>query len=160
MNGWFIAWLVAGDGGEDAVVDGVSECAAAGSAGGFDVAEAEAEIGVGFVDGDADECVAVVHADLGDVARVVADCDRVPDEGGECRSEVALALEVNAVALHDPVLGDREQEAVELFQTVGHSRKPAVRDPRVPRRYSELPVRACVVHPDEPADRLVEGGQI
>ena len=155
-----VARLLAGDGGGDAVINRVSEFSATGSASGFDVAEAEAEIGVGFVDGNADEGVAVVHADLGDVARVVADRNRLPDERGKCRGEVALPLEVNSVSLHDAALGDGEQEAVELFEAVGHSWKPAVRDPRVPRRYSELAVRACVVHSDEPADRVVEGGQL
>ncbi len=50
-----VARLRTGDGGGDAVIDGVPEFSAAGSAGGFDVAEAESEIGVGFIDGDADK---------------------------------------------------------------------------------------------------------
>ncbi|WP_254923070.1 hypothetical protein [Rhodococcus sp. OK302] len=61
-------WFFVDCDGRDAVVDGVAQFAAAGSAGGFDVAETEAEVGVVFVDGDTDEGVVVVDADLGDVA--------------------------------------------------------------------------------------------
>ncbi len=68
-----------GDGG-DAIVDDAPEFVAASTAGGFNVAEAEANIGVGFVDGDANKGVVVVDADLGDVAGVVADGDGVSDE--------------------------------------------------------------------------------
>ncbi|WP_269800301.1 hypothetical protein [Microbacterium lacus] len=41
-------------------MDCTTQLLAAGAAGGFDVAEAEAEVGVGLVDGGADERVAVV----------------------------------------------------------------------------------------------------
>ena len=57
-----------------------------------------------FVDGDADERVAVIDTDLGDVPRVVTDGDRVPDEGGEGGCEVTLALEVDTVTLHHSIL--------------------------------------------------------
>ena len=128
------ARLLAGDGGGDAVVDGVPEFSATGSASGFDVAEAEAKVGVGFIDGGADEGVPVVDADLGDVAGVVPDGDGVPNERGESRGEVALALKVDAVALHDPVLRNSKEQPVEFLKAVGHTGQPPVGDPCVPRR--------------------------
>lgn len=96
-----------GDGG-DAIVDDAPEFVAASTAGGFDVAEAEADVGVGFVDGDADEGVVVVDADLGDVAGVVADGDGVSDERGESGRELALTLKVDAVSMHGPMRGNGE----------------------------------------------------
>jgi hypothetical protein len=75
-------FLAVGDA-RDALVDRSAQLLAAGAAGGFDVAEAEPEIGVGFVDGGADEGLSVVDADLGDVAGVVPDCDGLADEWGQ-----------------------------------------------------------------------------
>lgn len=148
-----------GDGG-NAVVDGAAEFVAAGAAGGFDVAEAEADVGVGFVDGDAEECVSVVDADLGDVAGVVADGDGVPDERGEGGREVALTLEVDSVSLHGPMRGRGEQQAVELVEGVGHAGHPPVRDPRISRGDTELLVGALIVGGDEGADRPVHAREI
>ncbi len=127
-----MARLFVGGSGGDAVVDGLPELLAAGSSGGFDVAEAHPEIGVG-VDGDTDKGVAVIDANLGDVAWVVADGDGVPDEWGECWCEVPLTLEVDAIPLHHAALGDRQQQPIEFFETVGHAREPAVGDPGVSR---------------------------
>ncbi|MCC4268557.1 hypothetical protein [Microbacterium schleiferi] len=45
------AKFLAGGNDRDAVVDGSPQLLAAGAAGGFDVAEAEAKVGVSFVDG-------------------------------------------------------------------------------------------------------------
>lgn len=108
-SGRDIARLFAVGNGGDTVVDRVPELFAAGSADGFDVAETHSEIGVGFIDGNTDEGVAVVDADLGDVVRVVADGDGVPNERGKRRCEVALTLEVDAVSLHDAAFRDGEQ---------------------------------------------------
>ncbi len=46
--------------------------------------------------------------------------------------QVALALEVDAVALYDSVLRHGEEEPVEFFESFGHAGKPPVIDPRVP----------------------------
>jgi hypothetical protein len=85
-----------------------------------------------FIDGDANEGVVVVDADLGYVPRVVADGDGLPHEGRQRGREVALALKVDAVALHGSVLWNCQEESVEVFQTFGHPGKPAVGDPSIP----------------------------
>jgi hypothetical protein len=71
---------------------------------------------VRLVDGGADEGVVVVDADLGDVARVVADRDGLADERRQGRREVALALEVDAVALDRAVLGHGQQQPVQFLE--------------------------------------------
>nr|WP_308471861.1 MULTISPECIES: hypothetical protein [unclassified Rathayibacter] len=63
-NGRDAVRLLPDGGGGNAVVDDVPESSSAGAAGGFDVAEAESEVGVSFVDGNTDEGVAVVDPDL------------------------------------------------------------------------------------------------
>ena len=103
-SGRDVARLLTDGGGGNAVVDDVSELSPPGAAGGFDVAEAESEIGVSFVDCNTDEGVAIVDPDLRDVAGVISNRDGVPNEGCERRGEVALALEVNAIALNDAIL--------------------------------------------------------
>src|SRR6218665_591893 len=113
------ARFFAGGNGRDAIVDRSAQLLAAGAAGGFgvpagaagcfDVAEAETKVGVGFVDGGADEGVPVVDADFGDVAGIVPDGDGVSDERRQSWGEVALALEVDAVALHDSVLRNSKE---------------------------------------------------
>jgi len=120
-RGFLWARFLAGGNGRDAVVDGTAQLPASCPSGRFDVAQAEPEVGVGFVDGGADEGVVVVDPDLGDVAGVVADCDGVSDEGCKSRGEVALAMEMDAVALYDPVVRSGEKEPVELLEAVGHS---------------------------------------
>lgn len=52
------------------------------------------------------------------------------DEWCEGWGQVALALEVDAVALYDSVLRHGEEEPVEFFESVGHAGKPPVGDPR------------------------------
>jgi hypothetical protein len=74
----------------------------------------------------------VVDAELGDVAGVVADGDGASDEWRQGGREVALALKVDTVALHNAVLRDGEEEPVEFFEGVGHAWKPAVSDPGIP----------------------------
>ncbi len=147
-------------GGGDAVVEVSAQLAAAGAACGLHVAEAHAEIRVGFVDGDADEGVVVVDADLGDVTRVVANGDAPADKRGKRRGEVPLALEVDPVALHGAALRHSQQEPVELHEALRHPRQPAVTDPRCPRSDTELLVRALVVGGDERPDGRVEAGQV
>ena len=48
----------------------------------------------------AEEAAPVEHPDLGNVARVVADGDALPDECGERRIHVAQALKVDPVPAH------------------------------------------------------------
>src|SRR6218665_857252 len=74
------ARFFAGGNGRDAIVDRSGELVGAGGGGCFDVGEAETKVGVGFVDGGADEGVPVVDADFGDVAGIVPDGDGVSDE--------------------------------------------------------------------------------
>ena len=93
----------------DAVVDGFAQLPAAGSSGGFDVVEAVALVGVGFIDRCAYEGVVVVDPDLGQVPGVVTDGDGAPDERGERGREVALTLEVDPVALDGAMLGDPQE---------------------------------------------------
>src|SRR6218665_2210539 len=95
--------------GRGVVVDGWGEVFGGGGAGCFDGGEAETKVGVGFVDGGADEGVPVVDADFGDVAGIVPDGDGVSDERRQSWGEVALALEVDAVALHDSVLRNSKE---------------------------------------------------
>jgi hypothetical protein len=64
-----------------------------------------------LVDGGANEGVMVIDADFGDVPRVIADGDGTPDERCQGGREVALTLEVDAVALHDTVPRDSEEES-------------------------------------------------
>src|SRR6218665_1404333 len=103
------ARFFAGGNGRDAIVERQAQLLAAGAAGCFDVAEAETKVGGGFVDGGADEGVPVVDADFGDVAGIVPDGDGVSDERRQSWGEVALALEVDAVALHDSVLRNSKE---------------------------------------------------
>lgn len=85
-----------------------------------------------FVNGDANEGVVVVDADLGYVPRVVADGDGLPHEGRQCGREVALALKVDAVALHGPVLWDCQEESVEVLQGFGASGEANRPRPSIP----------------------------
>jgi hypothetical protein len=65
-----------------ALTQAAAELAAAGGAGGGDVFEADRLAGQLGADGAAHERVVVEHPQLGEVARVVADRDRLADEGG------------------------------------------------------------------------------
>jgi hypothetical protein len=80
----------------------------------------------------------------------------VPDERCQGRGEVALALEVDAVSLHDAVLRHGEKEPVELVETVRHARQPALTNPCCLWAHADLTVCALVVCRDEIADRLIE----
>lgn len=82
------------------------------------------------------------------------------DERGERGCELPLALEVDAIALHSAMGRDGEQQPVELVETVGHAREPAVRDPRVSWRDADLLMSALVVGGDERADRSVMAREI
>ncbi len=115
-DGGAVAGQLGACGGGDAVVEVSAQLSASGAACGLHVAEAHAEIRVGFVDGDADEGVVVVDADLGDVAWVVANGDAPADKRGKRRGEVSLALEV------DPV-----RCTVRLFGTVSRSPSSSTR---------------------------------
>jgi hypothetical protein len=81
-----------------------------------DVLEADCLASELRADGAADEALIPENPDLGEVARVVADCDRLADEGRECRIDVAQALEPYSVALHPAGPSDGQQEKVELLQ--------------------------------------------
>lgn len=107
---WVLSCVVLrGGDSRDAFVDAVAEFAPAGATGGFDVAKTEPNIGVGFVDGHADKSVAVIDANFGDVAGIVPDGDGVTNKGCQRRGEIPLALEVDSVPLHDPVLRNGEE---------------------------------------------------
>src|SRR5699024_3827331 len=152
-------WLGSGGCG-DAVVDVAAELSSAGSARGLYVMEAVPLVGVGFIDRRAHEGVVVVDTDLGEVARVIADGDRAPDEGGERGREVALSLEMDAVPLDRAVLGDSQEEAVELLEALGHPRHPPLADPGRLRARSNCSVRALVVLAYELPDGSVQAGQL
>src|SRR6218665_1562154 len=166
------ARFFAGGNGRDAIVDRSAQLLAAGAGGGFgvagggeeggggvgclDVGEAETKVGVGFVDGGADEGVPVVDADFGDVAGIVPDGDGVSDERRQSWGEVALALEVDAVALHDSGLRNSKEEPVKVFDALWHPGQPSVGDPRVTRRDSQLAMDSVVIGADEVTDRSIE----
>lgn len=77
----------------DPFVDALAQGAAAGVAGSLDVLKADPLVLVVLVDGLAEELVVVEHADLGDIARVVADHHRLSDVAGQRRGDVAQPLE-------------------------------------------------------------------
>ncbi len=104
--------------------------------------------------------VAVEQPDLGQVARVVADGDRLADEAGERRGDVAQALEADAVAPHATRLGMQDQQEVEVLEAVGKARQEALATPGVERGLADLAVDADVVGAgDEGADLAVEPRQ-
>jgi hypothetical protein len=87
----------------------------------------------------------VEDPDLGQVARVVADGDRLADEAGERRGDVAQALEADAVAPHAPRLGVQDQQEVEVLEGVGKARQETPAAPGVERGRADPAVDADVV---------------
>ena len=102
-----------------------------------------------LADGPAEEAVLVVDADLGQVARVVADRHRLADVGRQRQVEVAEALEADAVLLDPARLGDGQQQQVELLQRVRQARQEAARLPALLGRDARLAVDALVVVVEE-----------
>src|SRR6218665_4400 len=133
------ARFFAGGNGRDGIVDRSAQLLAAGAAGGVAVA------GAGRVGGD-----------LGDVGGRVPGGDGVADERRQSWGEVARALEVDAVALHDSVLRNSKEEPVKLFDALWHPGQPSVGDPRVTRRDSQLAMDSVVIGADEVTDRSIE----
>ena len=99
-----------------ALIKRATQLAATCGAGGLQVAEADGLVSEFGADGAAEKHVAVKDADLGHVARVIADGDRLADVGGEREVQVAQASKPDAVAMHDAGLGDGEQQQVELLE--------------------------------------------
>ncbi len=93
--------------------------ATAGDACGRDVGESEDFTGARVADGPAHEPVVQEHADLAEVAGVVADGDPLPDVGRQRGCEVAQALEVDPVAVHGVRGRDHHQEQVEFSRVFG-----------------------------------------
>lgn len=114
----------------NAFIDALAQGATARVAGSLDLLETDLLVVMVLVDGLAQELVVVEHADLSDIARVVADHHRPSDVAGQRRGDVAQPLEADAITAHHPGLGDREQQPVEVFQALGHARQPALGDPR------------------------------
>jgi len=127
--------------------------------GGLDVFQRHGLAGVGGADGPADEDVAVVDADFGHVAGVVADGDPLPDVGGQGGVQVADALKVDPVAVHDPGGCNHDQEQVQLLGGVGGAGQPSVRDPPGGGGQAGLGVGALVVTGQPGRERGVQGGQ-
>ena len=111
----------------------------------LDVLERDRRAGVLLAHRAAQEAVAVKHPDLGQVARVVADSDGLPDIRGQQRVNVAQPLEVDAVALHAARLGEHDQQQVEVLQALGAARQEAAAPPGIERRLAGLAVQPGVV---------------
>lgn len=92
------------------------------SAGGMNVFQGDGVASIFRTDGTAQEPVAMKHADLPNVARIVADCDIA----GQRRIEIARALKMDAVPVDDTRPRHHYQQEVEIFQTFGHSRQPSI----------------------------------
>ncbi len=123
--------------------------------GGLQVTQADGVAGDLGRDSGAQVGVVMEDADLAEVAGVVAHGHGFTDVVGEREREVAQAVHVQAVAVHDPGAGDGEQQRVELVEAVGQPREPAAVAPAVRRGLAGLGVLALVVAVDEVAG---EGG--
>ena len=93
----------------------------------------------------AEEAGAVEQPDFGQVAGVVADGDRLADEAGERRGDVAQALEADAVAPHATRLGMQDQQEVEVLEGVGKARQETPAAPGVERGRADPAVDTDVV---------------
>src|SRR5690625_7892083 len=67
---------------------------------------------------------------------------------------------MDAVPLDRAVLGDSQEEAVELLEALGHPRHPPLADPGRLRARSNCSVRALVVLAYELPDGSVQAGQL
>src|SRR6056297_1679483 len=111
-------------------------------AGLLDVLERNGAIRMFRADRPAEEPVAMEHADLSYVARVVTDGDGLPNINSERGVHVAQALEMDAVATNTPGGGDVYQQEIKRLEAVGHPRHPAVGNPGVPGGGTDLAVNA------------------
>lgn len=129
-------------------------------AGGLDVLESDGLTGVLQADGPAEEAIAVEHPDLGEVARIIAKGHRFADISGQGGVEIAQPLEVDAVAVDDAGLGDHDQQQIQLFETVGHSRQPPIAEPCRAGRRPGFAVHPHVIGADEEgAHRGIQFGE-
>ena len=69
-----------------------------------------------------EELIAVEHANLGHIAWIVADSDRLADISGELGLAVAKTEEADAVAPHPARLGVVHEQQVEAFTAVSQGR--------------------------------------
>ena len=118
-------------------------------AGGLDVLEGDGLTGVLQADGPAEESVMVEHPDFGKVAWIIANGHRFADLGGQGGIEIAQALEVDAVAVDEAGLSDPDQQQIQSFETVGHSRQPPLAEPRRAGRRPGFAVRTHVIGADQ-----------
>lgn len=117
-------------------------------------------MGIFRADGTTQEAVLVEDTDLTEVARVVANRDAFADIGSKDRAHKTQPLKMHTVAAHESRLCDHDEQQVEVVDTVGHLRKPAVGAPRRQRRQPRLAMSADIVGVLDPrADDSIEIGQ-
>ena len=113
-----------------------------------------------LVDGAAEKAIAVKHPNLGKVPRVVPNGHRLTYVGGEDWIEISQSLEMEAVAPHDSLRGDRNQQKIESFQTLRNPWHPSIAYPRDPRDGFDLLMLTDVVIANYVrADGGIERGQ-
>lgn len=128
-----------------------------GTSGSLNVLECHHLAGVFLAHRAAEEAVAVEESDLGQVAGIIADDDRLADEACERRGNIAQSLEADAVAPYAAWFGMQDQQEVEIFKAVGQARQEALATPSVERRLTNLAVNTGVIGAgDEGADLAVE----
>ena len=107
-----------------------------------------------------EELIAVEHADLGHIAWIVADSDRLADISGERGLAVAKTKEADAVAPHPARLGVVHEQQVEAFQALRQSWQQRAPAPCVEGNLADFRMDAHIVALDEVrADRPVELSQ-
>ena len=103
-------------------------------------------------DGAAQETVLVKDPDFREVAGIVADGHDFADISRQRRIDVAQPLKAYPVPPHGTRLRDRQQKKIEVVQTVGHARQPALAAPCRMWRFVGLTVRAPIVNADDEGD--------
>ena len=110
----------------DALPDLSAQRAAIGRARRLDIFQRHGASRMLRADGAAQETVLVKDPDFREVAGIVTDGDGFADISRQCRIDVAQPLKTYPVPPHGTRLRDRQQKKIEVVQTVGHARQPAL----------------------------------
>src|SRR5262245_38069588 len=128
-----------------AVSDLLAQLAPSPIAGRDDFLQADRLSGQLLTDRVANEHLAVVDANLGHIARVIADRHILADIGRQVQIDVAQPLKANAILLDAAGAGDSQQQQVQLRERLGQARQKAFSLPARLWRHRRLTMNALLI---------------